>query len=62
MEPVTLRLNAAGDSDLGGSRDDGDLDLPPIPTVELCLPSLALAKPGKVDRSPEIAAAIAFGG
>jgi len=57
---VTLRLSAAGDSDLGGSRDDGDLDLPPIPTVELCLPSLA--KPGKVDRSPEIAAAIALGG
>ena len=32
-------LNSFGDSDLGAMREDGEVDFPPIPAVELCLPS-----------------------
>ena len=60
--PGAFTFSDDGDSDLGASREEGDFDLPVIPTVEFCLPSRGFPKPGKADKSPDIAAAIDLGG
>lgn len=54
-------LNSFGDSGLGVIREEGDVDFPPIPAVELCLPSLTpFGNPTCRElKSPEIAAAMA---
>ena len=50
-----------GDSGRGAILDEGDLDFPPMPAVELCLPSpTPFGSPTYSElKSPDIAAAIA---
>lgn len=54
-------LSSLGESGVRVILEDGDLDFPPMPAVELCLPSLTpLGSPTcREPRSPERAAAIA---
>lgn len=56
-----VESNSLGDSGLGLMREDGDWDFPPMPAVELCLPSLTpFGSPTYRElKSPDIAAAMA---
>ena len=58
---LNVPLSSLGDSGRGAILEDGDLDFPPMPAVELCLPSLTpFGNPTYRElKSPEMAAAIA---
>lgn len=61
IEGFNVGLNRLGDSARGVILDEGDRDFPPIPAVELCLPSpIPLGSPTCRElKSPDIAAAMA---